>query len=108
MGFYGEPGSVASRFVSRFPLLWASGLAEDLQDVVDKAFDGRPGSQGEIALEEDAVRAGEHGDDQAGKLGDEARQRLYGVLLRDGTASSLILMRERRFGSSLLVAALPR
>jgi hypothetical protein len=35
---------------------------------------------GLLTLEEDAVEAGEHGDDQAGKLGDEARQRLHGVL----------------------------
>jgi hypothetical protein len=35
-----------------------------------------------VALEDDAVEALEHGDDQAGKPGDEARQRLHGVLLQ--------------------------
>jgi hypothetical protein len=37
-----------------------------------------------MTLEDDAVEAGEPGDDQAGKLGDEARQRLHGVLLWKG------------------------
>ena len=35
-------------------------------------------------LEDDPVEARELGDDQAGKFGDKARQRLDGVLLRDG------------------------
>jgi hypothetical protein len=80
----------------------------DLEDVVDEAFQGRPIGEGQIALEDDAVKAGEHGDDQAGKLGDEARQRLHGVLLWVGAYSNPILAGERRFGSSFLVAALPR
>ena len=42
-----------------------------------------------------------------GKLGDEARQRLHGVLLRVGDASNPILVVERWFCSSSLVAASP-
>src|SRR5262245_45825866 len=61
-----------------------------------------------MALEDDAVETGEHRDDQAGKLGDEARQRLHGVLLRKGGSANPILKVERRFCSSYLVAALPR
>jgi hypothetical protein len=61
-----------------------------------------------VALEEDAVEAGEHGDDQAGKLGGEARQRLQGVLLRVGASAIPILTGGRRLCSSCLVAATPR
>jgi hypothetical protein len=59
----------------------------DLEDVVDVALEGRPIGDGEVPLEDDAIEAGEHGDDQAGKLGGEARQRLHGVLLRIGAFS---------------------
>src|SRR3954465_9102182 len=61
-----------------------------------------------MALEDDAVKTGEDGDDQAGKLGDEARQRLHGVLLRGGAGANPILAGERLACSSYLVAALPR
>ena len=57
-------------------------LASDPEDMIDEPFEGRPVGDGQIALEDDAVKARQHGDDQAGKLGDEARQRLHGVLLR--------------------------
>ena len=82
--------------------------ASDLEDMVDEPFEGRSVGDGQIALEDDAVEAGEHGDDQVGKLGDEARQRLHGVLLRVGASSNPILAGERRFCSSFLVAASPR
>jgi hypothetical protein len=42
-----------------------------------------------MALEDDAVKAGENGEDQAGKLGDETRQRLHGVLLQKGMVQTL-------------------
>src|SRR4051812_18640369 len=61
-----------------------------------------------MALEDDAVKTGEDGDDQAGKLGDEARQRLHGVLLRSGAGANPILAGDRLACSSYLVAALPR
>ena len=47
------------------------------------------GAAAQVSLEEDTVEAGEHGDDQAGKLDDEARQRLHGVLLRKGIVQPL-------------------
>ena len=59
--------------------------AADLKDVVDELLKSRTVVEGEVALEDDAVEAREHGDDQAGKLGDEARQRLHGVLLQVGS-----------------------
>ena len=69
-------------------VLGCQGLHEvataDLQDAVDEVLEFAGGGQGQMALEDDAVEAGEHGDDEAGKLGDEARQRLHGVLLREG------------------------
>src|SRR3954454_22217034 len=61
-----------------------------------------------MALEDDAVKTGEDGDDQAGKLGDEARQRLHGVLLRTGAGANPILAGERLSCSAYLVAAMPR
>ena len=82
--------------------------ASNLEDVVDEPFESRSVGDGQIALEDDAVKAREHGDDQVGKLGDEARQRLHGVLLRVGTTSNPILAGERCFCSSFLVAASPR
>jgi hypothetical protein len=42
-----------------------------------------------MALEDDAVETGEHGDDQTGKLGDEARKCFHGVLLRKGLVQTL-------------------
>src|SRR5262249_5907547 len=80
----------------------------DLENVVDEAFEGWPIADGEVALEDHAVEAGEHGDDHAGKLGDEARQRLHGVLLRVGASANPILTGGRRLCSSYLVAATPR
>ena len=41
----------------------------------------------QVPLEAHAVEAEEHSDDEAGKLDDEARQRLHGVLLREGLAN---------------------
>ena len=58
--------------------------AANFQNAIDEVFEFAGSRQGEMALEDDAVKTGEHGDDQAGKLGDEARQRLHGVLLRKG------------------------
>ncbi len=58
--------------------------------------------------QDDPIEAGEHTDDQAGKLDDEARQRLHGVLLRSGARTNPILAGGRRSCSSFLVAALPR
>ena len=82
--------------------------AADFQDAINEVFEFAGSCQGEMALEDDAVEAGEHGDDQAGKLGDEARQRLHGVLLRNGARANPILKAERRICSSYLVAATPR
>jgi hypothetical protein len=38
------------------------------EDLVDEAFEGGPVGDGEIALEDDPVKAGEHSYDQTGKL----------------------------------------
>src|SRR5208337_4007579 len=78
------------------------------EDMVDEPFESRSIGDGQIALEDHAVKAREHGDDQVGKLGDEARQRLHGVLLRVGATSNPILAGERCYCSSFLVAASPR
>ena len=59
-------------------------VAADLQNAIDEVLEFAGSRQGQMALEDDAVKTGEHGDDQAGKLGDEARQRLHGVLLWKG------------------------
>src|SRR5262249_55501136 len=82
--------------------------AADLEDAIDEGLEFAGSGQGEMALEDDAIKTGEHGDDQTGKLGDEARQRLQGVLLRSGARANPILKAGRRFCSSYLVAALPR
>jgi hypothetical protein len=58
--------------------------AAHFQDAIDEVLEFATSRQGEMALEDDAVEAGERSDDQVGKLGDEARQRLHGVLLRKG------------------------
>src|SRR5262249_26197966 len=69
-------------------ILRCEGLHEvgtaNFQDVIDEAFKFVGSCQGQMALEDDAVKTGEHSNDQAGKLGDEARQRLHGVLLWKG------------------------
>jgi hypothetical protein len=82
--------------------------AADLEDVIDEAFEGWPVGDEEVALEDHAVEAGEHGDDRAGKLGDEALQRRHGVLLRDGASANPILSAGRGLCSSYLVAAMLR
>ena len=71
--------------------------ASNLEDMVDKPFESRSVGDGQIALEDHAVKAREHGDDQVGKLGDEARHRPHGVLLRVGATSNPILAGERCF-----------
>ena len=43
--------------------------ASNLEDMVDKPFESRSVGDGQIALEDHAVKAREHGDDQVGKLG---------------------------------------
>jgi hypothetical protein len=80
----------------------------DLEDAIDEAFKGLAVADGEVTLEDDAVEAGEHGDDQSGKLGDEARQRLYSVLRSVGAPANPIVTGGRRLCSSFLVAATPR
>ena len=82
--------------------------AAHLQHAIDEVLELTRRRQGQMALEENAVKTGKHGDDQAGKLGDEARQRLHGVLLQNRAGANPILKAERRFCSSSLVAALPR
>jgi hypothetical protein len=82
--------------------------ATDLEDVIDEDFEGWPVGGLEVALLNHAVEAGEHGGDQAGKLGDEARRRPDGVLLRDAASANPILTGGRRLCSSSLVAAMPR
>jgi hypothetical protein len=80
----------------------------DFENVIDEPFEGRPIGDGQMTRETHAVETREHGDDQAGKLGNEARQRFHGVLLQGGESSNPILTGERRFCSSFLVAATPR
>ena len=46
-------------------------LASDLENVIDEPLKSRSVGDGQIALEDHAVKAREHGDDQVGKLGDE-------------------------------------
>src|SRR5262249_10078720 len=93
-------------------ILRCEGLHEvgtaNFQDVIDEAFKFVGSCQGQMALEDDAVKTGEHSNDQAGKLGDEARQRLHGVLLWKGARTNPILVWERLPCYSSLVAALPR
>src|SRR5262249_38801640 len=60
-----------------------------VQDAVDEMLEFTGGGQRQMTLEDDTVETGEHGDNQAGKLGDEARQRLHGVLLREGPEQPL-------------------
>jgi len=57
--------------------------ASDLEDVIDEPLEGQPVGDGQMALEDDAVKTGAHGDDHAGKLGKEASQRFHGVLLQE-------------------------
>jgi hypothetical protein len=47
--------------------------AANFQNAIDEVFEFAGSRQGEMALEDDAVKTGEHGDNQAGKLGNEAR-----------------------------------
>src|SRR5512143_4356540 len=82
--------------------------AADFENAIDEVLEFVGSRQGEMALEDDAVKAGEHGADQAGKLGDEARQRLHGVLLRTGAGANPSLAVERLLCSPYLVAAMPR
>ena len=95
-GFLGHPLGVVDDGVGLFLGEGHEVASSDLEDVVDEALEGRPIGDGQVALEEDAIEAGEHGDDQAGKLGDEARQRLHGVLRRVGASANPILPRGRR------------
>ena len=71
----------------------------DLEDAIDEAFESRPVGDGQVALEDDAVKTREHSDDQAGKLDDETRKRLHGVLLQGGCLDNTILKAECRFCS---------
>ena len=82
--------------------------AADVQDAIDEVFQFAGSRQGQMTLEDDAVETGEHGDDQACKLGDEARQRLHGVLLRKGLVQTPFWPENAVFSSSYLVAAMPR
>ncbi len=52
-----------------------------LQNIVDVPIEIGSVGDGQIASEHNAAEAGERGDDEFGKLEDEARQRLHGVLL---------------------------
>jgi hypothetical protein len=56
----------------------------DLEDVIDEAIEARPIGAGKVTFEDHGIEAGVHSEDQAGKLGGEARERLHGVLLRAG------------------------
>jgi hypothetical protein len=76
--------------------------ATDLQDVVDEAFERLRVGDVQIALEDHPIEAREHCDDQLGKLGDEARQRVHGVLLQYGMVGKPILEAERRYCSNSL------
>src|SRR6516165_1371779 len=90
-GFLGQTLGVLDQSVGLFSSEGHEILSSNPQDMIDKPFEGRPVGDGQIALENDAVKAREHGDDQTGKLGDEARKRLHGVLLRHGAHSNPIL-----------------
>jgi hypothetical protein len=80
----------------------------NLEDVIDEAFESRPVRDEQVALEDNAIKTREHSDDQTGKLDDEARKRLQGVLLQGVCLDNTNLKAERRFCSSFLVAATPR
>jgi len=52
--------------------------------VIDDTLEGLPSRNRQVACEANSVKTGEHRDDQAGELGDEARQYPHGVLLQSG------------------------
>jgi len=80
---YREAGDVAvpvPSAPSALPLSAGEGhevAPSDLGDAIDKAFESRPVGDGQVTLEDDAVKTREHGDDQLVKL--ESTQ---GVCLR--------------------------
>jgi hypothetical protein len=77
--------------------------APNPEDVVDEALKRRPACDRQITREANPVKTREHGNDQTGKLGDEARQRLHGVLLLRGWfLAKPIVEVERRFCSYFL------
>jgi len=107
-GFSGHSLSIVDEGLGLFFGKGHELTSPDLKDVIDEAFKGRPVGNGQVGFQDHAVKAGEHGHDQAGKLGNEARQRLHGVLLQGGCLDNTIFAAERRFCSSFLVAAPPR
>jgi hypothetical protein len=62
------------------------------QNAIDEELEFVGSRQGEMTLEVDAVKTGEHADGHAGELGDEARQRLHGVLLCKRVCANPILV----------------
>jgi hypothetical protein len=66
-------------------------LASNLEDVIDEPFQGLAVGDGQVTLQDDPVKARSHGDDQPGKLGDEARRRLHGMFHWDWAGRNPIL-----------------
>lgn len=83
-------------------------LAFDLEDVIDEALQVGPVPEGEVALEENAVKAGKARYNEGGEFSDKADDRFHGVLLQGVSSDNTILTAERRVCFSSLVAALPR
>jgi hypothetical protein len=108
VGLLGEAFGVLDEKLGLFLGEFHEVLPSDPQDVVDEPVEGSGVGDWQIALEDHAIETREHRHDQAGKLDDEARQRLHGVLLRGVGSGNPILEGGRRLCSSFLVAAWPR
>ena len=105
-GLLGKPLGIVNQGLGLF-LGEGHEVQADLKDAIDEALEGRSVGDGQIAFEDDTIKTREHGDDQVGKLGNEAQAsswRSPSAWVSDNT----ILKAERRFCLSFLVAAPPR
>jgi hypothetical protein len=59
-----------------------------MRRVVDEAVEVDLVGEGEVALEDQSIRAGQNGDEGRGELGEERVRRLHGVLLRKGASAA--------------------
>ncbi len=79
----------------------------ELENAIDEAYEDLPIGDGQITLEDNAIKTREH-DDQAGKLDDEARKRLHGVLLQGGCLDNTILRQNAVLAHPFWLRAPPR
>src|SRR5262249_36374813 len=80
-------------------------LAGDLQAMVDEAVEHAVITEGEIALEDDPVKAAQGGEDEGSELGGEGVVRIHGVLPQGVTSEATRLAAQRLPFQTLLVAA---